>query len=115
MDRELTKKYYKIKEVSEIINVPQSTLRFWEKEFSELEPKRSLTNRRYYTPADIELLQIIHYLLHVKGMKIEAVKEQLKNNKKNLSKRLEIISKLQAVRDDLTVLLESLSVRTKFQ
>lgn len=111
MDPRLTKSYYKMREASEIIGVPQSTLRYWEKEFPELQPRRSASNQRYYTPSDLEILQIIHYLLHVKGMKIESAKEQMKHNKKNVSKKLKIIDKLKTVREDLNTLLHALNLR----
>lgn len=111
METRFTKSHYKISETADIIGVPQSTLRYWEKEFSELQPRRSSGNQRYYTPSDIELLQIISYLLHVKGMKIEGVKEQIRHNRKNISKRIEVISKLQEVRADLEIFLHSLNVR----
>ena len=77
---ELSKQYYKIKEVAEILDVPQSTLRFWEKEFPMIKPIRSSHNIRYYRPQDIELLRIIHYLIKDKGLKIEAAREQLRSN-----------------------------------
>lgn len=111
MENKFTKKYYKIREVAEIIGVAQSTLRYWEKEFTELTPRRSLHNQRSYTPKDLELLQIIHFLLYSKGLKIEAAKEQLKHNRKNISKRIKIVEKLENVREDLEVLLHSLNLR----
>lgn len=73
----LDKKYYKIREVSEIIGVPPSTLRFWEKQFPSISPKRNSGRTRYYTPGDIERIQMIHYLLKDKGLKIEAAQEVL--------------------------------------
>lgn len=111
MDTRLTKSYYKIREVAEMLNVPQSTLRFWEKEFPEVCPRRSAGNQRYFTPGDVELLQIIHFLLHTKGMKMDAAKEYLKHNKSNISKKMEIVAKLKEVREDLAVLLNSLNLR----
>ena len=90
---ELSKQYYKIKEVAEILDVPQSTLRFWEKEFPMIKPIRSSHNIRYYRPQDIELLRIIHYLIKDKGLKIEAAREQLRSNKHNVSRRVEIIDR----------------------
>ena len=111
MDTRLTKSFYKIKEVSEIIGVSQSTLRFWEKEFAELRPKRNLNNRRSYTPADVEVLQIINYLVKIKGLKIDAAKEELKHNKKNISKKLKIVENLKNVREDLVLMLDSLNLR----
>lgn len=113
METRFTKSYYKIREASEIIGVPQSTLRFWEKEFQELQPRRSASNQRFYSPSDLELLQIIHYLLHVKGMKLEATKEQLRRNRKNISKKVNVIEKLKEVRGELEVLLHSLDLRLK--
>ena len=111
MDNRLTKLNYKIREVEEIIGVPQSTLRYWEKEFPELEPKRSAAGQRNYSPADLELLQIIKYLLYTKGLKLEAAKENLKANRKNISKKLRVISHLESVKEDLELLLKSLNLR----
>ena len=111
MDTRLTKSYYKIKEVVEIIGIPASTLRYWEKEFPEITPRRSEGNQRYYSPADIEVLNIINYLLNTKGMKIKAAKEYLHSNRLNISKRVKIIEKLKTVREDLNVLLQSLNLR----
>lgn len=100
-----------MREAAEIIGVPQSTLRYWEKEFPDLKPRRSASNQRTYSPSDLEMLQIIHYLLHIKGMKIEAAKEQMRVNKKNLSRKVKVVDKLKAVRDDLEVLLHALNLR----
>lgn len=108
---ELSKQYYKIKEVAEILDVPQSTLRFWEKEFPMIKPIRSSHNIRYYRPQDIELLRIIHYLIKDKGLKIEAAKEQLRSNKHNVSRRVEIIDRLKSVRSELANLLVALGGR----
>lgn len=106
-----TKSFYKIREVAEIIGVPQSTLRYWEKEFHELNPRRSSHNQRYYKPEDLEMLQIIHYLLHIKGLKVDAAREYLKHNKKNVSRNLKVLAKLENAREDLRVLLNSLNLR----
>lgn len=108
---ELSKQYYKIKEVAEILDVPQSTLRFWEKEFPMIKPIRSSHNIRYYRPQDIELLRIIHYLIKDKGLKIEAAREQLRSNKHNVSRRVEIIYRLKSVRSELANLLVALGGR----
>ena len=111
MDSRFTKSYYKIKEVAEFIDVPQSTLRFWEQEFAVLKPRRSAAGQRYYTPVDIETLEIIKFLVHTKGLKIEAAKEELKHNKKNISRKDQVVDKLKRVREDLEVLLHSLNLR----
>lgn len=109
--RDLSKKYYKIGDVAELLDVSQATLRYWESEFPEIEPRRSSSNRRYYTPEDIELLRTIYYLVKVKGLRVEAAKEQMRLNRKNISKRMEIIGELTDVRDELELILKSLEKR----
>lgn len=108
---EYTKKYYKIKDVAELLNLSASTLRYWETEFPECKPRRSKTNIRYYRPEDIETLKIIHYLLKVKGLKIDAAKEQLHQNRKNVSNRVKIIDTLQDTRAQLEGMLRALTKR----
>lgn len=113
METRNTKKFYKIKEAAEIIGVPQTTLRYWETEFDVLKPRRSAHNQRYYTPADLETLQIIHFLLYTKGLKVEAAKEYLIHNRKNVSNKLQIINKLENLKSELEILLQSLNLRTQ--
>lgn len=104
------KEYYKISEVAEILQVPQSTLRFWEKEFAtSLKPMRTPHNVRYYRPKDIETLRIIRFLVKEKGLKIDAAKEELKKNPHNLSKRVEVIRELKEIREELAEMYHTLS------
>ena len=109
--RDLTKKYYKIRDAAEILNVSEATLRYWEREFPEVKPMRSTSNQRYYTPDDIEVLRIIYYLVKVRGLKIEAAKEQMRLNKTNITKRMDIITKLTDFRDELEEILKALTKR----
>ena len=110
---QLGKQYYKIKDVVEMLGVQQSTLRFWEKEFDCLNPRRSASNVRYYTPADIEMIRVISYLLRNRGLKLEAAKEQMRHNRGNVSRRIRAIERLENVRDTLSSLLKSLNVRAQ--
>ena len=103
-DREFDKKYYKIRDVSAMLDVPTS-------EFPECAPRRSAANQRYYTPENIRCLQIIYYLLKVKGLRMEAAKEQLKANRENISRNMEIIQKLTETRNELQNLLDALKKR----
>lgn len=108
---ELDKQYYKIKDVAELLGVSASTLRYWEQEFPECKPRRSNTNIRYYKTTDIETLRIIHYLLKVKGLKIEAAKEQLRSNRTNVSNRARMLETLIDTRTQLEGLLSALTKR----
>ena len=105
------KLYYKIKDVAEMLDIPAKTLRYWEKEFPECSPRRSSTNIRYYTPADIEKLKIIRYLLKDEGLKIEAARERLRLSSDNVSRRVDMISKLEKVRSELENMLGALTKR----
>lgn len=108
---DLSKKYYKISEVSEILGITPSTIRFWENEFPEVSPMRSVGNQRFYTPEDVEALRIIYFLLKIKGLKIDAAKEQMRLNRANISKKAEIVKRLQDVRDELEMISKALSKR----
>ena len=110
---QLGKLYFKIKDVAEMLGVQQSTLRFWEKEFDCLNPRRSATNLRYYTPQDIETLRAISYLLRDRGLKLEAAKEQMRLNRGTVSRRLRAIERLEKVRNSLEELMKGLSVRAQ--
>ena len=108
---EYTKSFYKIKEVAELLNIPQSTLRFCESEFSEINPTMNNSNIRFYTPSDIETLKIVRFLLKDKGLKIESAKLQLRKNKRNLEQTVTIIEKLSEVKAELLQISDALGKR----
>lgn len=109
--QEFDKQFYKIRDVAEILGVNTSTLRYWEDEFPEVKPHRSAKNQRYYRPDDIRTLQIIHYLVKVKGLRIEAAKQELAANRKNISRRVEAIDLLKETRSQLKEILSALNKR----
>jgi DNA-binding transcriptional MerR regulator len=73
----LGKKYFSIGEVSKLCNLKAHTLRFWEKEFSDLRPLTKKGNRRYYQQKDVLLIKKISDLLYVEGLTIAGVKKSL--------------------------------------
>tara|TARA_B100000989_G_scaffold122293_1_gene90323 strand:- start:644 stop:967 length:324 start_codon:yes stop_codon:yes gene_type:complete len=73
------KKYYSITEVAELCKVKAHTLRFWEKEFKDLQPITRKGSRRYYQHDDIKLIKQIHSLLYIEGMTIAGAKRNLKS------------------------------------
>ena len=109
--QDLNKKYYKIRDVADFLGVPQATIRYWEIEFPEISPARTQTGIRQYTPADIETLRIIHYLIKVKGLKVDAAKLQMKLNRNNISKKLKVIGELEDLKSELEVMLKALTKR----
>lgn len=107
----LAKKYYKISEVAEIIGLPASTLRFWEKNFTIIKPKRNNHGTRFYTPTDIEKIRHVAFLVKEKGLKIEAAEQQIKNNHKGVSQKIEAIENLKKIRLKLKTMLDALNSR----
>ncbi len=104
MNDSLNKRFYRIGDVAEILGIPESTLRFWEKEFSIISPKRNAKNARLYTPKDIETIRMIHYLVKDKGLKLDAAQAMIKRNRDGISKRFEVIERLKSIRDTLAEL-----------
>lgn len=109
---EFSKSFYKINDVAEFVGVPPTTLRFWETKFpEELAPIRNAARTRYYTPEMIERARMIKYLVHTRGMKIEAAKEELRHNRRNISRRMKILDTLGEIRSELTMILKGLEKR----
>ena len=102
------KRYYRIGEIAKAFNVNHSLLRFWEKEFKEIQPKKKEGGARRYTPDDIIIIQKIHHLLKEKGLTIEGAKMQLKLKNRSEDSKLEVIQKLEQLKSDLVQLRENL-------
>ena len=91
------KLYYTIGEVSKAFEVNTSLIRFWEKEFEVLKPKKNSKGTRRYSSIDIENFQTIHHLVKEKGYTLEGAKEQMKI----LNKKFEVIKKLEKIKTAL--------------
>lgn len=78
----VNKSYYKIGEVSAMLDVPVSTLRYWENEFEQLDPFRTSGGTRKYRPEDVEVCKLIKHLLRDKGLSLEYAKKQLADYRK---------------------------------
>ena len=93
--------YYSIKEVSEMLDVNITTLRFWEKEFPQLKPKVTAAKVRQYSEKDIALLRTIRSLVKVRGFKIAAARKYLMEDMHGAEDRAELLDTLISVRDQL--------------
>ncbi len=109
MEDNLSKKFYRIGDVAEILNIPTSTLRYWEKEFTVIKPKRNAKNIRVYTVKDIETIKMIYYLVKEKGLKLDAAQAMIKRNRDGVSKQFEVVERLKVVREELLKLNDSLN------
>ncbi|MEC8547141.1 MAG: MerR family transcriptional regulator [Bacteroidota bacterium] len=102
------KRYYSIGEIAKAFNVNTSLLRFWEKEFKEIQPKKKQSGARKYTPQDVIIIEKIYYLVKEKGLTIEGTKKQLKIKNPSDSNTQIIIQKLEKLKADLLMLKEKL-------
>lgn len=96
------KRYYNIGEVARAFEVNTSLIRFWEKEFDVLKPKKNAKGNRKFTPEDIKNLQLIYHLVKERGFTLEGAKTHLKEEKHKTLSNFEIIRKLENVK---TILL----------
>jgi len=102
------KRYYGIGEVAKVFGVNTSLIRFWEKEFDVLQPKKNAKGNRKFTSRDIKNLQFIYHLVKERGFTLEGAKIHLKEEKQKTLSNFEVIQKLQKVKAELLKIKEQL-------
>jgi len=100
MEDEVKKLYFTIGQVSEMLNLSVSQIRFWEKEFSQLKISKTAGGTRKFSHRDIDTIKLIQQLVKEQGYTLEGAKEKLKYDK-DLPNKQEIINKLKTVRQFL--------------
>ena len=96
------KKYYSLRETETETGVLASTLRYWEKQFEELSPRKDGHGNRYYTREDQNVIKRIRYIRdELKITRIEAIRKELKANTRHSDERQSAIEILMRVRDEL--------------
>ena len=107
-NEQIIKKYHKIGEVSKMLGVPASTLRFWEKEFKQIKPIKNKKGDRIYSLKDIEILKEIKYLTHEKGIKISKANKKVKKSEEPDDFKYELIKNLRQLKETLLAFKNSL-------
>lgn len=102
------KRYYGIGEVANAFGVNASLIRFWEKEFDVLQPKKNAKGNRKFTPQDIKNLQLIYHLVKERGFTLEGAKIHLKEEKQKILSNFDIIQKLERVKAELIKIKDQL-------
>ena len=92
------KRYYKIGEVAKAFNVNASLIRFWEKEFDSIKPKKNAKGNRMFTSEDITNFKLIYNLVKERGFTLDGAKQKLKKNPESTKNNHEIISRLEGVK-----------------
>ena len=107
-DKPIEKLYYSIGEVADMFAVNVSLLRFWEKEFDILKPKKNKKGNRMFKAKDLDNLKIIYHLVKERGYTLEGAKKKLKENKEDTINNIEIVNRLKDIRQFLVELKEEL-------
>jgi DNA-binding transcriptional MerR regulator len=107
-EKKVEKLYYSIGEVAEMLNVPVSTVRFWENEFDILKPVKNKKGNRLFTPQDIKNLRIIHHLVKEEGMTLSGTKKKLSQKWDETDHKFEITESLERIKSMLLDIKDSM-------
>jgi DNA-binding transcriptional MerR regulator len=107
-EKPVEKLYYSIGEVSKMFDVNPSLIRFWEKEFDILKPKKNKKGNRLFTPQDVENLKIIYHLVKERGYTLQGARDKMKDNKTDVSDNVQVVEHLQNLKSFLLELKKTL-------
>lgn len=107
-EKEITKRYYSMGEVTTLFGVNASLIRFYEKEFDILQPRKNKKGNRMFRPEDIESLKIIFHLVKDKGFTLQGAKDYLKENQKTARENQRVIDSLEKLKGFLLEVRDSL-------
>jgi DNA-binding transcriptional MerR regulator len=107
-EREINKLYYTMGEVTEMFEVNPSQIRFYEREFDILQPKKNKKGNRLFSPEDIENLRVIFRLVKEKGYTLQGAKEYLKGNRSEVKENQKVIDSLERIKQFLLEVKEQL-------
>ena len=107
-ETKVEKLYYSIGEVASMFDVNTSLIRFWEKEFDIIKPKKNKKGNRLFTQKDIDNFHIIYHLVKERGMTLKGAKMKMKENKEDVEHNFEIIKSLESIKEMLIEVRESL-------
>ena len=98
------KLYSSIRDVAEEFDVNESTLRFWEKEFDIINPRKTAKGTRYYKKEDRDRIRLIYHLVKERGMTLAGARQKLKDNKETTIRQEEIVHRLKQVKEKLLLM-----------
>ena len=107
------KLYYSIGEVAKMFDVNESLLRYWEKEFPFISPKKAGGNIRQYRKEDIENIRLVYHLVKEKGMTLQGARQKLKMNRETTVRTTEILDRLKLIREELVSMRKELDYLKK--
>ena len=108
VEKEPVKIYYTIGEVARRFNVNASLIRFWEKEFDIIQPKKNKKGNRLFTQEDVDNFYIIFHLVKERGFTLQGAKAKLKENKEGTVQNIEVIKTLNKIKTFLIELKQEI-------
>jgi DNA-binding transcriptional MerR regulator len=108
-DKKVEKLFYTIGEVADMFNVNTSLIRFWEREFDIIKPKKNKKGNRLFTKEDIDNFHIIYYLVKERGMTLKGAQKKLKENREDTINNLEVIKSLNNIKKMLLDIREEMN------
>ena len=105
---EIKKLYYSIGEVAAVFDVNTSLIRFWEKEFDIIQPKKNAKGNRLFTQEDVDNFFIIYHLVKERGFTLQGAKDKLKENLSDTIDQVAILKSLGNVKEFLLDLKEQI-------
>jgi DNA-binding transcriptional MerR regulator len=107
-EKKVEKLYYSIGEVAELFKVNASLIRFWEKEFDIIKPKKNKKGNRFFTQQDIDNIRLIYHLVKERGMTLSGAKKKLKDNREDTNNNYEVVKSLTQIKAMLLEIKASL-------
>ncbi|HHJ09662.1 MAG TPA: MerR family transcriptional regulator [Bacteroidetes bacterium] len=107
-EKKVERLYYSIGEVAEMFHVNTSLIRYWEREFDIIKPKKNKKGNRLFTQKDIDNFHIIYHLVKERGMTLKGAKKKLRENKEETVENFEIVKTLQEIRKMLLEIRDNL-------
>ncbi|KGE15257.1 MerR family transcriptional regulator [Sphingobacterium deserti] len=107
-EREINKLYYTMGEVTTMFGVNASQIRFYEREFDILQPKKNKKGNRLFTQEDISNLKIIFNLVKDKGYTLQGAREYLRSNKNEVKENQRVVDSLERLKKFLLEVRDSL-------
>lgn len=106
-ERKIEKLYYSIGEVAAMFQVNSSLIRFWEKEFDIIKPKKNKKGNRFFTQQDIDSIRLIYHLVKEKGLTLSGAKKKIRENKEDTNNNFEVVRTLTEIKAMLLEIKES--------
>ena len=95
------KLYFSISEVAQMFDVNESTLRFWEKEFDQIRPRKTGKGTRSYRQEDIDAIRLVYHLT------LAGARQKLKENPETTIRHEEIVNRLKQIKEELLAMKEA--------